>query len=87
MAAGQNYGNQVRENGNGRKMGPPGIHAGTALMEGIQELASEWQQSYHTAVPASMHRAMGTLSGPLKLMEDNGKHSQAMITETINMYK
>ncbi|CAK0828529.1 unnamed protein product [Prorocentrum cordatum] len=37
MAAGQNYGNQVGERGGGRKMGPPGIHAGTVPMAAITE--------------------------------------------------
>ncbi|CAK0820091.1 unnamed protein product, partial [Prorocentrum cordatum] len=38
MAAGRRCGDLVKERGKGRLLGPPGIHAGLALMEGIQEI-------------------------------------------------
>eukprot|EP00959_Pyramimonas_sp_CCMP1952_P158311 3310835-Pyramimonas_sp.AAC.1 len=60
MAAGQNYGGQVKEKGKGRKMGPPGLHAGMVLIGGIQDLVPDWQKSGKAAVPASIDRAMDT---------------------------
>eukprot|EP00959_Pyramimonas_sp_CCMP1952_P111324 2328924-Pyramimonas_sp.AAC.1 len=59
-------------------LGPPGIHAGMALMEGIQELASEWQKEDPTTVAASIDRAMDALSDSLKMVGSNSEHSQAM---------
>ncbi|CAK0863461.1 unnamed protein product, partial [Prorocentrum cordatum] len=81
------YGNQVRERGEGRMLGPPGIHAGMPLLECTLEIVSDWQKEDPTTVAASVDRAMDALGDVLMMVDSNGEHSQAMVTETINMCK
>ncbi|CAK0829603.1 unnamed protein product, partial [Prorocentrum cordatum] len=71
----------------GRMLGPLGIHAGMALMEGIQEFVSEWQEADPTTVAASIDRTMDTLNDFLTLADDSTERGQAVVTETIKMCK
>eukprot|EP00959_Pyramimonas_sp_CCMP1952_P378831 7935686-Pyramimonas_sp.AAC.1 len=43
-AAGRSYGNQVKERGKEHVLGPSGIHAGMAPVQGTQEIMWDWQK-------------------------------------------
>ncbi|CAK0849439.1 unnamed protein product [Prorocentrum cordatum] len=87
LAAGHCYGGLVRERGTGRLLGPPGIHAGMAPMEGISEAATELGKEGAASVEASMVLATDSSNNLLVLVGGSNACSQAAVTEAIKLRK
>ncbi|CAK0890076.1 unnamed protein product, partial [Prorocentrum cordatum] len=71
----------------GHLLGPPGIRAGMAPMEGISETVAESQKEDAASVGASLIRAIDTLNNILALMDGSNTHGHAMVNDSIKLRK